>query len=101
MKWSEVEDYTLRVYYPSKPTEWPGWPEVLPGKTATARRHRARRLGIFVPDRNRVTVEQSVVTLMGCGCSPSEIDMRMGYPRGTAHDVVLDIWASGRVFGYA
>lgn len=45
--WTAEEDAALRRYYWTRPTRWPGWDEVLPGRTVAARRERAYRIGVY------------------------------------------------------
>lgn len=98
MRWSDIEDATLRAYYPVHGKNWPGWEDVLPGKSASARNNRARRMGIAESSSQNavVTKYDTVITLTNCGTPPSEIDRLMGYDAGTAHSAIVELWGRGR-----
>lgn len=90
--WTDVEDNALRTYYSVKPRRWPGWEEVLPGRSESARRNRASKLGIII-DANVPRGEAQVCALMESGFAPSEIDRRMGVTLGTTRKAIVSRWA--------
>ena len=45
-------------------------------------------------ERNRDGIWEKVCTLMYLGYAPSFIDKVLGLPKGKAHDMVVDCWAS-------
>lgn len=90
--WTDAEDNALRVYYNTKTRRWPGWDEVLPGRSDSARRNRASKLGIIV-EPMAPRGEAQVDALMECGFAPSEIDRHMGVAQGTTRKSIVRRWA--------
>lgn len=117
--WTEEEDSAVREYYADHDLRWPGWAEVLPGRSARAISARAQRLGVAeVRTRPKNPVrkpppppdarhhhngspapltpdpeERFVMKRMGSGATPSEIDRERKWRPGTAMAVLTHRWA--------
>lgn len=52
-KWAPEEDAALRFHYPLHGMYWPGWREVLPGRSVDAVYSRAAKLGLRRSSRGR------------------------------------------------
>lgn len=88
-RWTDVEDDILRAYYGRNRSDWPGWDEVLPGRSARARR--VRMAQITPPDG--AAMRDKAVELFHTGLAPSVVDERLSLPAGTTHRMVIERWA--------
>lgn len=52
-RWSRDEDDALREHYPARGAIWPGWRDVLPGRTTSAIHARAKAIGTRCAGRGR------------------------------------------------
>ena len=95
-KWSPEEDSALRSCYRSRGCKWQGWLDLLPGRSYSAIRNRAKRLGLSSDARfswSKSLLSNEVMALMRRGMAPSDIDRKLDIPPGTAYECVLSVWA--------
>ena len=94
MDWSDEEDRILLTYARKFDLNWPGWPEVLPGKSKNKLRRRLH--GLLYGQCSEVTsigFDDKILTLSNTGMSPSEIDRRLSLTAGTAKRRLVALWA--------
>lgn len=108
-RWTLLEDEMVVEYYQERGPRWEGWKDVLPNRTYSSIRDRAKRLGVQKSRYNAVTTikymepdpyEDDVFIRLEAGFAPSQIDEVMGWPRGTAAAIAVDKWRRERLLGW-
>ena len=108
-RWTLLEDDMIVEHYQERGPEWEGWKDVLPNRTKSSIRSRAKRLGLRRSRFNAVTMvkymepdpyENDVFARLEVGFAPSQIDDVMGWPRGTAAAIAVDKWRRERLLGW-
>lgn len=105
--WGEFETLALREFYPRHGSQWEGWDDVLPNRTRHAIADKAARLSVrAAPKTTRGTLgtsvdtgptppseyEKTVTRLMERGMSPTQIDTKMHWVRGTTVAILTNRW---------
>ena len=90
--WSSEEDDVVRTYFPKHGQRWPGWSEVLPGRSWDSIRARAIRIGINGDGCGAVAIGSKLRRLMESGIAMSQIDLLMGWPPGHTKDLLMRSW---------
>lgn len=120
-RWSAAEDEAIREAYPLHGADWDGWADALPGRSESAIRSRAGKLGLrLLPEvlslshsqanRRRKgrrkdgeprpdPLERSCMELLAGGMPPSAIDARLGLEPGTSRRVISQRWRRTRKEG--
>ena len=82
----------LEAYYLERGANWPGWEELLPGRTVAAIRCQASKLSFATrPNRADVRARKAILD-MGEGYTPEQIDARHGWEHGTAKKALARAW---------
>lgn len=90
--WSSEEDDVVRTYFPKHGQRWPGWSEVLPGRSWDSIRTRAYRVFANANVGDAVTVDAKLKRLMESGLSMSQIDSLMGWPPNQTKKLLMQSW---------
>lgn len=102
-RWSADELDILMAHIGDHGAEWPGWEELLPGRTPDAIKARARRPVVPCAPRQRepavahdpASDARAVMRLLRRGMTPSEADREIGLAPGTARDLAVRAWKLG------
>jgi len=110
VRWSQDEDYVLGAHYTEYGPSWEGWESLLPGRTKSAIKTRARTLGLTVPKRANTELsieeidillagipepspsEDDVMKLLALGFTPSQIDRQKNWDEGKAKRLIINRW---------
>lgn len=90
-RWSPDEDRALLTYY-DRGCQWDGWPEVLPGRNARARRERYSRIMSRPMD-----MVDDIDRLFHRGYAPSEIATRLGMREETVRKKLVRRWTRDKI----
>lgn len=111
--WTKEDVALLELYYPEHGPSWDGWTELLPNRSVNAITSMARSFGIRKatkkpkpsPDLAHRVVrfelrpdpyEREVVAMMEAGLTPTQIDQRKHWFRGTARLIMSNRWKRER-----
>ena len=94
--WTENEERILLTYADRYDLNWPGWPEVLPGRSLNSIKRKLRMLRFGTHEgkcKSKANTKEMIVKLSHMGLSPSQIDVKLDLIDGTARKVLVSNWA--------
>lgn len=109
--WGDDEIEILKAHYAKNGPFWVGWDAYLPDRTDSAIMRKANAIGLRsnvqrfgrdeggdrrCNDDRPDPVDGMVMRMMRQGMTPSEIDERLHWYRGTAIRVITGIWKGSR-----
>lgn len=105
-RWSREDERILRTYYQMHGSDWEGWAMLLPERSPTSIREKAKKMNLMksgpAPAATLRLSDSQVMRMFHQGVEPSRIDRILNAQPGTAHDIVVYSWAmeKERFYGY-